>query len=155
MSDQMPSASADSPIVIRTSARVAWVFVVLAAVVAFALVRGYLDAATIGSRVEPVVILGPFIVFAVWAALYMVRHRSTLSISADEIILARRASPPRLVLDRSSGHDLKMITVTSGYNLKYATGLAIYGGSTTLPIRTFDANLVMDACLARGWRFRA
>jgi hypothetical protein len=148
-------------VILRASAGAAWVWAVLAAFFAFALVRGYLGAATTAGRIGVVVFMGSCIGLVLWAAVYMVMHRSTMSISANEIIYAkaatartRAAGPQMLVLDRSSGSDLRMLTVSRG-NRKYATGLTIDGSGTTLPIRTFDPNLVRQACLAKGWRFPA
>jgi hypothetical protein len=51
MFDQVPPASKDDPIVLRPSAGAAWVWMVLAAFFAFALIRGYLGAATTAGRI--------------------------------------------------------------------------------------------------------
>jgi len=155
MSYQVPSASADNPIVLRASAGAAWVWVVLAAFFAFALVRGYLGAATTAGHIGVVIFVGSCIGLFVWAAAYMLMHRSTISISASQIIYARattrRADRQILVLDRSSG-DLGVLTARRG-NRTYVTGLTIHGSGTTLPVRTFDPNLVRKACRSKGWQF--
>jgi hypothetical protein len=161
MFDQVPPDSGDRPIVLHASAGAAWVWVVLAAFFAFALVRGYLGAATAAGRIGVVVFMGSCIGLALWAAVYMVRNRSTMSISANEIIYAKATTartkatgPEILVLDRASGNDLRVLTVSRG-SRKYVTGLTIHGSGTTLPVRTFDPNLVRKACLAKGWQFPA
>jgi hypothetical protein len=161
MFDQVPSATADNPIVLRASAGAAWAWAIFAAFFAFALVRGYLGAATTAGRVGVVVFMGSCTGLALWAAVYIARRRSTMSISAGEIVYAkattartRAAGPEMLVLDRSAGNDLRVLTVSRG-NRKYVTGLTIQGTGTTLPIRTFDPNRVRRACLAKGWQFPA
>ena len=161
MFDQVPSASADNPIVLRANASVAWAWVIFAAFFAFALVRGYLGAATTAGRIGVVVFMGACIGVFLWAGIYMITHRATMSISAGQITYARpvtartrAAGPEILVLDRSSGNDLTMLTVKRG-SRKYATGLTIHGSGTTMPIRTFDPNQVRKACIAKGWQVRA
>jgi hypothetical protein len=161
MFDQVPSSSAETPIVLRANAGAAWVWAVLAAFFAFALVRGFLGAATTAGRIGVVVFMGVCIGLSLWAGIYMVTHRSTVSVSTSEIIYAKAATAKTravgaemLVLDRSSGSGLKMLTASRG-SRKYATGLTIHGSGTTLPIRTFDPNQVRRACLAKGWQFPA
>jgi hypothetical protein len=66
----------------------------------------------------------------------------------------RAAGPEVLVLDRSAGQDLRLLTTSRGTRT-YANGLTIAGAGTTLPIRTFDPNQVRQACLAKGWQFPA
>jgi hypothetical protein len=161
MFDQVPPASEDDPIVLRPSAGAAWVWMVLAVFFAFALIRGYLGAATTGGRIGVVIFMGACSALALWAAVYMVTHRPTMSISASEITWTkattaktRAVAPQILVLERSSGKDLKLLTSSRG-NRKYANGLTIQGTGTTLPIRTFDPNQVKRACLTKGWQFPA
>jgi hypothetical protein len=161
MFDQVPPASQDDSIVLRPSAGAAWVWVVLAAFFAFALVRGYLGAGTTGGRIGVVIFMGACVALAGWAAAYMVTHRPTMSISASQITWAkaatartRAAGPEVLVLDRSAGQDLRLLTTSRGTRT-YANGLTIAGAGTTLPIRTFDPNQVRQACRAKGWQFPA
>jgi hypothetical protein len=121
MFDQVPPASDDDPIVLRPSAGVAWVWAVLAAFFGFALIRGYLGAATTGGRIGVVIFMGACIALAGWAAVYMVTHRPAMSISASQITWAkattartRAADPQILVLDHSGGKDLKLLTASRG-----------------------------------------
>ncbi|HUC58920.1 MAG TPA: hypothetical protein VMA95_16075 [Streptosporangiaceae bacterium] len=159
MFDQVPSGSADSPIVLRANASMAWAWVLFAAVFAFALVRGYLGAATTAGRIGAVAFMGSCVVLLLWAAIYMVLRRPTMEISASEIVFAkaqtartRAAGPQVLVLDRSSGSDLRVLTRTRGTR-RYVTGLTLHGSGTTLPIGTFVFDQVKQACLAKGWQF--
>jgi hypothetical protein len=58
MFDQVRPAAEDDPIVLRPSAGAAWVWVALAAFFVFALIRGYLGAATTAGRIGVVIFTG-------------------------------------------------------------------------------------------------
>ncbi len=141
---------------LRANASVAWVFVFFAALAAFALVRGYLGAATTAGRIGTIIFMGVIICLLAWPAIYMATHRPTMSISADSITYAkatsaRTAVPQVLVLDRSSGNDLRVVTAIRRGG-KY-TGLTIQGSGTILSLQLFDVSAVRRACIAKGWQF--
>jgi hypothetical protein len=155
------SQSGDDPVVLRASAGASWAFAVFAAVFAFALARGYVGAATTAGRIGVIAIMGVGIVFCGWAALYMAFRRPTLSISASAITYAKAASArtraiggQALVLDRSSGTDLRVVTATRR-GRAFIAGLTIPGSGTTLPVASFGVSRVRKACIAKGWRFPA
>jgi len=161
MFDQGRPDSGDNPIVLRASAGASWAFVIFAAVFAVALVRGYLGAATMAGRIGTIFFTGVPICLLAWAAVFMATHRSTMSISADAITYAKAASartraavPQMLVLDRSSGNDLRVVQATR-QGRKYAVGLTIHGSGMTLPLATFGVSRVRRACIAKGWQFPA
>jgi hypothetical protein len=89
MSGQVPPAPADDPIALRPSAAAAWAWMVLAAFFTFALIRGYLGAATTTGRIRAVISMGACTAPAPWAAAYMVTHRPALSITASQITWAK------------------------------------------------------------------
>jgi hypothetical protein len=160
MFDQVPPAAEDDPIVLRPSAGAARVWMALAAFFVFALIRGYLGAATTAGRIGVIIFTGTCIALFLWAAVYMLTHRPTMSISASQITWAKAttartkvAGPQVLVLERSAGQDLMFVTWRRG-NRTYANGLTIAGTGTTLPIRIFNPNQVRQACRAKGWHFR-
>jgi len=160
MIGQGPQASAAHPITLRTSPVGTWLFVVMAALFAFALVRGYLGAATSAGRVGVVIFMGAFFVLCILAATVLLIRRSTLEISADAITYygnptarSKALGVRQLVLDRSSGDELSV--VLSGPQGRQRPGLTIPGSGTTLPLNLFSADRVKRACLARGWHFSA
>jgi hypothetical protein len=90
----------------------------------------------------------------------MASRRPTLSISADEITYTSAASartwttvPRTIVLDRSAGNDLRLVTAIRRGG-KYA-GLTVHGSGTTLPLSSFDVSQVRRTCMAKGWHFTA
>jgi hypothetical protein len=153
------SGSGDRPVVLRPGIGTAWIFAILTAFFAFALVRGYTSAATAGGRIQAVALMGAVIVFCAWAALTMVLRRPRLSISASAItyspatpFLTRATGRQALVLDRSSGTDLRIVRF-SRRGRPPVSGLTIPGSSTTLPIPGFDLDRIQMACTASGWQF--
>jgi hypothetical protein len=161
MFDQGPPQSGDDPIILRASAGVSWAFVIFAAVFAFGLVRGYLAAASTSGRIGITFIMGVPICLCAWVAIYGATRRSTMSISANAITYAKAATaktraavPQVLVLDRSSGSDLRVVTQTR-QGRKYMAGLTIQGSSMILPLATFGVSRVRRACIAKGWQFPA
>jgi hypothetical protein len=167
MSNQVPPGSGDNATVLRGTAGGSWWFAILTAVFAFALVRGYLGAATTAGRIGTIFLMGLAICFCAWAAIFMVAHRPTMSISAGAITYAkaatsarsRAAGPETLVLDRSSGNSLSVVTKTrivvrgSRKYRKNTIGLTIPGSGITLPMASFGVNRVERACVANGWQF--
>jgi hypothetical protein len=161
MFDQGQPDSGDNPIVMRASVGASWALVIFAAIFAFALVRGYIGASTTAGRIGTIVFMGVPICLLVWAAIFMATRRSTMSISADAITYAkaasartRAASPQMLVLDRSSGNDLRVVMATRR-GRKYVAGLSIHGSGLILPLATFGVSRVRRACIAKGWQFPA
>jgi hypothetical protein len=152
------SRSGDGPVVLRPRIGMAWFFAILTPFFVFALVRGYTNAATTGDRIWAVVLMGTAIFFCVWAALTMVLRRPTLSISASAItyspadpFLTRASGRQPLVLDRSSGTDLRIVRY-SRPGRPPVSGLTIPGSGTTLPVPNFDLARIRTACTASGWR---
>jgi uncharacterized membrane protein len=153
------SGSGDRPVVLRPSTGTAWFFAFLTPFFAFALARGYTGAATTGGRIGAVAGMGAVIVFCAWAALTMVLRRPRLSISASAItyspatpLLTRATGRQALVLDRSSGTDLRIVQFTRP-GRPPVSGLTIPGSGTTLPVPNFDLARIRTACTASGWRF--
>jgi hypothetical protein len=153
------SGSGDRPVVLRPGIGTAWFFAILTPFFAFALVRGYTSAATTGGRIEAVALMGAVIVFCAWAALTMVLRRPRLSISASAItyspatpLLTRATGRQALVLDRSSGTDLRTVRF-SRPGRPPVSGLTIPGSGTTLPIPGFNLARIRTACTACGWQF--
>jgi hypothetical protein len=153
------SGSGDRPVVLRPSTGTAWFFAILTPFSAFALVRGYTSAATTGGRIAAVISMGAVIAFCAWAALTMVLRRPRLSISASAItyspatpLLTRATGRQVLVLDRSSGTDLRIVRF-SRPRRPPVSGLTIPGSGTTLPVPNFDLARIRTACTASGWRF--
>lgn len=58
-----------------------------------------------------------------------------------------------LVLDRSAGNDLTVVT-TIRRGGKYPV-LIIQGRGMTLPLTSFDVSEVRSQCIAKGWQFSA
>jgi hypothetical protein len=161
MFDQVPPQSGDNPILLRATAAGSWTFVILAAVCAFALVRGYLGAATTAGRIGAILFMGVFICLFVWAAIFLAMHRSTMSIAAGAITYAKAASgktraatPQVLVLDRSSGSDLRVVTAIR-QGRKVVVGFTIQGSGIILPMAPFGFSRVRRTCIAKGWQFPA
>jgi len=160
MSKQAASSrSGDRPVVLRPSIGAAWFFAILTPFFAFALIRGYASAATTVGRIGVVVGMGALIVFCAWAALTMVLRRPRLSISASSItyspatpLLTRATGRQALVLDRSSGSDLRIVRF-SRPGRPPVSGLTIPGSGRTLPVPSFDLARIRTACTASGWRF--
>jgi hypothetical protein len=153
------SGPADRPVVLRPGIGTAWFFAILTPFFAFALVRGYTGAGTTGARIGVVAFMGAVIVFCAWAALTMVVRRPRLSISSSAItyspatpLLSRATGRPDLVLDRSSGIDLRIVRY-SRLGRPPVSGLTIPGSGTTLPVPGFDLDRIQTACTASGWRF--
>jgi len=161
MSDPGLSNSEDNPIILRANNGVYIWFAILGAFFAFALVRGYLGAATTGSQIEAIILMGVPTCLCIWIAVFVATHRATMSISAGAITYAKpvrartRAvgGPSVLKIDRSLGSDLTVVANTPGR--RSVAGLTIRGSGTTLPISTFDFSSVRRACLAKGWQFTA
>jgi hypothetical protein len=158
---QWPQGYGQSPVILRSSTAGTWVFGVLAAVFAFALVRGYLGASTTAGRIGTVIFMGVACALCAWAAVFLLTHRSTLEISADTITYAKyqnarsRATGLRqLVLYRTDGDVLRVVQA-GRQGRQQLTGFTIEGSGTTLPLNTFGSRRVRKACLARGWQFPA
>lgn len=150
-----PATADDHPVVLRATSGTWWIFAVLAVLFAFALARGYLGATTTGERIQAIALMGTATALCAWAALAMRFRRSTLTISADAITYARRASArPRsasgqvLALHRSSGDELRLVVVSPSPGRPPQTRL-------TIPVVSFDVNRVRRACIAKGWQFTA
>jgi hypothetical protein len=161
MFDQGSPDPGDNPIVLRAATFPFWFFVILAALFAIALARGAPDAATTAGRIGTIFFMGAPLCLCVWAAIFMAMHRPTMSISASAITYARAASArtraaggQTLVLDRSLGNDLRLVTLTRR-GAKQAPRLTIHGSGTTLPLITFGVSRVRSACIAKGWEFPA
>jgi hypothetical protein len=156
-----PAKTDDHPVVLRTMSGTWWVFAVVAAFCAFALARGYLGSTSTGERIQAIALMGTAFVLCAWAALMMKFRRPTLTISANAITYARRASArPRaandvLTLDRSAGSELRVVIVSPSPGRPAMTRLTIPGSGTTLPVVSFDVNRVRHACIAKGWQFTA
>jgi hypothetical protein len=161
MFDQGPLDSRDNPIVLRAATFPSWFFVTLAALFAVAIARGYPDAATTAGRIGTLIFMGVPLCLCVWAAIFFATHRPTMSVSASAITYARSASArtraaggQTLVLDRSLGNDLRLVTLTRR-GAKQAPRLTIHGIGTSLPLATFGISRVRSACIAKGWQFPA
>ena len=160
MMGQGPQDSHQDAITLRASAAGVWLFIVLAAVFAFALVRGYLGAATTAGRIGTVIFMGLATAGSLWGATFIFRHRSALEISADAITYSKSPNAKsmaqrsrQLVLDRTSGDALSVIKI--GNQQRYSQGLTIRGSGTTLPMAAFGVARVKHACTAKGWQFQA
>lgn len=150
--------SAGNSITLRSTAVGTWLFGVIAAVCAFALVRGYLGAATTAGRVGAVTFMGLCVLLFGWMAVFLLLRRSTLEISADAITYSsypsaksRALGTRQLVLERSSGDELSV--VLTGPQGRQRQGLTIGGSGTILPLNLFSSDRVKQACVARGWQF--
>ena len=160
MMGQGPQDSRQDAITLRASAAGAWLFIVLAAVFAFALVRGYLGAATTAGRFGTVIFMGLVTAGSLWAATFLFRHRPTLEISADAITYSKSPNAKsmavrsrQLVLDRTSGDVLSVVKI--GNQQRYSQGLTIGGSGTIVPMAAFGVARVKHACTAKGWQFPA
>jgi hypothetical protein len=161
MFDQRPPGSGDNPIVLRATNFPFWFFVILGAVFAIAIARGAPDAATTAGRIGTIIFMGVPLCLCAWAAIFLATHRPTMSISASAITYDRAASArtkaaggQKLVLDRSLGNDLRLVTLTRR-GAKQAPRLTIHGSGTSLPLSTFGLSRVRSACIAKGWQFPA
>jgi hypothetical protein len=153
--------SQDNPIVLKSGANASVAFAVLALFFAFALARGFAGAATTAGRIGVTIFMGLCVVACAWAAIVLITHRSTLTVSAGAITYAkansartRAAGGEMLVLDRASGDKLTVIRTTRNGRLA-GTGLTIKGSGIILPLTPFGARRVRAACIARGWQFAA
>ena len=158
MIGQGPQDSGGNAITLRASAAGTWLFGVLAAIFAFALVRGYLGAATTAGHIGVVIFMGLCTLLSAWAGILLLRRRSTLEVSTDAITYSsypnarsKAMGTRQLVLDRSAGNELSV--VNTGPQGRQRPGLTIRGSGTTLPLNLFGADRVKKACLARGWQF--
>ena len=148
-----PAAPAAAPIVLRQSRlQRDGLLGGLAVVFLIALVRGYTGAQTATGRVVVVVFVSALTAALAVGWVRLIRRPYRLEISSQAITLVDGQGATR-VLSRSSGDELRLVSLGSGRYRQY--GLTIQGAGTVLPLPFFSAKQVKRQCRAAGWSFPA
>lgn len=148
-----PAGPAADTIVLRQSRlQRDGLFGALIAVFLVALLRGYPGAQTTTGRVAVVVFVSVVTAALAVGWVRLIRRPCRLEISSQTITFVDGKGAAR-VLSRSSGDELKLVSLGSGRYRQY--GLTIQGADTVLPLPFFSAKQVKRQCRAAGWSFPA